>query len=109
MAHTSNPSYLGGRDQEDRGLRPAQANSLWDPPISKNNQSKIVWRFDSSSRVPALQGLEFKPQSPPLQKKMSHKKESRDALRANTGRVCPWATIPASLTKMQSSGLTLDL
>jgi hypothetical protein len=34
VAHTYNPSYLGGRDQEDRGLRPGQVNSLRNP-ISK--------------------------------------------------------------------------
>jgi hypothetical protein len=27
VAHTCNPSYLGGRDQDDYGLRPAQMNS----------------------------------------------------------------------------------
>jgi hypothetical protein len=27
LAHAYNPSYSGGKDQEDRGLRPAQANS----------------------------------------------------------------------------------
>jgi hypothetical protein len=27
VAHTCNPSYSGGRDQEDHGLKPAQANS----------------------------------------------------------------------------------
>jgi hypothetical protein len=27
MAHASNPSYSGGRDQEDLSLKPAQANS----------------------------------------------------------------------------------
>jgi hypothetical protein len=26
MAHIHNPSYSGGRDQEDQGLKPAQAN-----------------------------------------------------------------------------------
>jgi hypothetical protein len=34
VAHASNPSYSGGRDQEDRGLKPAWAKSLQDP-ISK--------------------------------------------------------------------------
>jgi hypothetical protein len=29
-SHTCNPIYPGGRDQEDRGLRPAQANSSGD-------------------------------------------------------------------------------
>jgi hypothetical protein len=33
--HACNPSYSEGRDQEDRGSRPAQENSLRDP-ISKN-------------------------------------------------------------------------
>jgi hypothetical protein len=28
VVHTCNPSYSGGRDQEDQGLKPAQANSL---------------------------------------------------------------------------------
>jgi hypothetical protein len=27
VAHACNPSYSGGRDQEDQGLNPAQANS----------------------------------------------------------------------------------
>jgi hypothetical protein len=34
VAYTCNPNYLGGRDQEDRGWKPAWAKSLWDP-ISK--------------------------------------------------------------------------
>jgi hypothetical protein len=28
LSHACNPSYSGGIDQEDRGLKPAQANSL---------------------------------------------------------------------------------
>jgi hypothetical protein len=39
LAHTYNPSYSGGRDQEDRGSNPAQANSSQDP-ISKQNHHK---------------------------------------------------------------------
>jgi hypothetical protein len=39
MAHTHNPSYSGGRDQEDRGSKPAWANSSPDP-ISKNPSQK---------------------------------------------------------------------
>jgi hypothetical protein len=34
VAHACNPSYSGGRDQEDCGLKPPGANSLRDP-ISK--------------------------------------------------------------------------
>jgi hypothetical protein len=39
VAHACNPSYSGGRDQEDRGSKPARANSLRDP-ISKNPKTK---------------------------------------------------------------------
>jgi hypothetical protein len=28
VVHACNPSYSGGRDQEDHGLKPAQGNSL---------------------------------------------------------------------------------
>jgi hypothetical protein len=31
MAHACNPSYLGGRDEEDLSSKAAQANSLQDP------------------------------------------------------------------------------
>jgi hypothetical protein len=31
VAHTYNPGYSGGRDQEDHGLKPARANSSQDP------------------------------------------------------------------------------
>jgi hypothetical protein len=63
VGHTYNPSYLEGWHWEDRGLRPAQANSL--RPHLQNNQSKMDWRCGSSSRVPALQvrSPEFKFQS----------------------------------------------
>jgi hypothetical protein len=61
MAHAYNPSYSGGRDQEDLGLKPTQANSLWDP-ISKIASTKKGWWSDPSGRVPAEQvwGPEFK-------------------------------------------------
>jgi hypothetical protein len=42
VAHTCNPSYSGGSDQEDRGPKSAQANSSWDP-ISKIPNTKQVW------------------------------------------------------------------
>jgi hypothetical protein len=51
----SNPSYSGGRDQEDLGLKPAQANSLRDP-ISKNNHK------NGAGGMPQPAGPEFKPQ-----------------------------------------------
>jgi hypothetical protein len=40
VAHTCNPSYSGGRDQEDLGSKPAQANSPWDPISKKKKKSQ---------------------------------------------------------------------
>jgi hypothetical protein len=31
VAHTYNPSFSGGRDQEDRGSKPAQTNTSMSP------------------------------------------------------------------------------
>jgi hypothetical protein len=39
VAHTYNPSYSEDRDQEDLGLKPAQANS-WQDPILGNPSQK---------------------------------------------------------------------
>jgi hypothetical protein len=46
VAHTCNSSYLGSWDQEDRGLRPAQANSSQDSHLqNKLEQNGLVVRF----------------------------------------------------------------
>jgi hypothetical protein len=44
VAHACNPSYSEGRDLEDQGSKPAQANSLQDP-ISKISHKKelVEW------------------------------------------------------------------
>jgi hypothetical protein len=39
VAHAYNPSYSGGRDQENHGSKSAQANSLKNP-ISKEKSSQ---------------------------------------------------------------------
>jgi hypothetical protein len=56
VAQACNPSYLGGRDQGDRSLEPAWANSsrdpIWKNPITKN------W----AGGVAQGEGSEFKPQ-----------------------------------------------
>jgi hypothetical protein len=39
VAHSCNPSYSGGRDQDDHSSKSAQANSSWSP-ISKKYLSK---------------------------------------------------------------------
>jgi hypothetical protein len=45
VVHTYNPSYSGGRDQEDCGSKPAHANSSWDHilkiPITKRASGVI--------------------------------------------------------------------
>jgi hypothetical protein len=40
VAHTSNPSYSGGRDQEDHGSKLARANSSTRPYFEKNLHKK---------------------------------------------------------------------
>jgi hypothetical protein len=40
VAHACNPSYSGGRDQEDRGLKPAQANTLETLHLKKTYHKK---------------------------------------------------------------------
>jgi hypothetical protein len=52
VAHTYNPSYSGGRDQEDCSLKPALANSSQDPILKILNIKKGWWK-DSSGRAPA--------------------------------------------------------
>jgi hypothetical protein len=42
VSHAYNPSYSGGRNQEDHGFRPAQVSDLQDP-IS-NNKSEVQWQ-----------------------------------------------------------------
>jgi hypothetical protein len=54
MGHACNPSYSGGRDQENHGLKPARASSSWDP-ILKNHHKK------RAGGVAQGEGPEFKP------------------------------------------------
>jgi hypothetical protein len=66
LAHTCNPSYSGGRDQEDQGLKPARANTsqdcMWKKPFTK----KGWW---SGSRL----NPEFKPSITKKKKKRKRK------------------------------------
>jgi hypothetical protein len=43
VAHACNPSYSGGRDLEDQGSKPTQADSLWDPILKKPFTKKGWW------------------------------------------------------------------
>jgi hypothetical protein len=60
VAHTCNPSYSGGRDQEDQGLKPAHANSLRDCISKKKKKKKIIKK--RAGGVAQREGPEFKPQ-----------------------------------------------
>jgi hypothetical protein len=57
VAHACNPSYSSGRDQEDCGLKPAQANSLQDPILRGKKKSQ-----NRAGGVTQGVGPEFKPQ-----------------------------------------------
>jgi hypothetical protein len=56
VAHTYNPSYLGGRDQENRGLKPAPGNSSQDPISKMPNTSRFLSCVDyrPNTNVPIL-------------------------------------------------------
>jgi hypothetical protein len=54
VAHTYNPSYSGGRDQEDCSLIPAHANSSQEPsskkiPSQKKGDGRVVQGVGLSS------------------------------------------------------------
>jgi hypothetical protein len=55
VAYTCNPSYSGGRDQEDCGSKPAWENSLQDPILKKTHHKN---RADGMAQG---EGPEFKP------------------------------------------------
>jgi hypothetical protein len=65
VTHTCNPSYSGGRDQEDRSSKPIWANSMRDP-ISKNSITKN-W----AGGVAQGEGPQVKPQNHTKKKKNS--------------------------------------
>jgi hypothetical protein len=54
VVHACNPSYLGDRDQEDYGLKPALANSSTRPHLRKK-------KVAGAGRVAQGEGPEFKP------------------------------------------------
>jgi hypothetical protein len=51
MAYACNPSYSGGRDQEDHGLKPAQANSSQYPILKIPNTKKKKKRTGGVAQV----------------------------------------------------------
>jgi hypothetical protein len=99
LAHDCNPSYSGGRDQEDCGSKPAGANSLGDP-ISKIPNTK------RSGGVAQGVGPEFKP--------WYHKKKRRKCTWVNTHTYMPKKKLEGSPSKCYKlmwfgCGITTDL
>jgi hypothetical protein len=75
VAHACNPSFSGDRDQEDRGSKPAQANSLLlRPYLKKNPSQKKSWRSIEPEPV-------FKPQLWKKRKKKERKKKKMEKMR----------------------------
>jgi hypothetical protein len=70
VAHAYNPSYSGGRDQEDLGLKPAQAK-FRSPYLEKNPLQK------RAGGVVRGVGPEFKPQYSKKKKEKSKNKTLR--------------------------------
>jgi hypothetical protein len=70
VAYASNPSYTGGREQEDRDLKPAQANSSRDPYLKKTLHK------NRAGEVAQREGPEFKPQYCKKEKKYENKMET---------------------------------
>jgi hypothetical protein len=57
VTQACNPNYSGGRNQEDHGSKPAQANSSFDPILKKTHHKRRLVEL-----VAQGVGSEFKPQ-----------------------------------------------
>jgi hypothetical protein len=53
--HACNPSYLGGRDQEDCSSKPAWVNSLRDSYLEKTHHKKRAGRMAQGSNLSTAQ------------------------------------------------------
>jgi hypothetical protein len=72
VAHTYNPSYSGGRDKEDHGLKPVWTNSSQDLISKIPNRKKV-------GEVTQGIGFEFKP--------WYHKKKKKKKKPTNTNKI----------------------
>jgi hypothetical protein len=65
VAHACNPSYSGGRVQEDHGSETAQANSSWIPILKKYPTQKRAGVVAQVVRVVIMRALSSNPRFPP--------------------------------------------
>jgi hypothetical protein len=56
QAHACNPNYLGGRNQENQGSKPDQANSSWDPVLRIPITKKGWWVAQVVAHQPSKYG-----------------------------------------------------
>jgi hypothetical protein len=76
VANIYNPSYLGGWDQEDHGMRPAR-QIVWETPMSKMEQKWIGGMAQAAECLPSKYGpLSSKPILPKQNK--TKQKSKRD-------------------------------
>jgi hypothetical protein len=73
VVHACNPSYSGGRDQEDCGLKPARANSLQDPILKNPSQKQNKTKQKNRKKIGLVEWLKVKAlsSSPSTAKKTS--------------------------------------
>jgi hypothetical protein len=91
VAHVCNPSYSGGRDQEDRGSRPAQANSLQDPISKIPNKTRAGRVAQVRKRLPSMHEALSSNLIPPKRKKKKKDERPGDLASKMTQEVClPW-------------------
>jgi hypothetical protein len=79
--YACNPTYSGGRHQEDHGLKPARTNSSQDPILKKPIMEKGWW---SSSRY-----------RPWVQAPVLKKKNNGDRGMVQVASVRPWVLTPS--------------
>jgi hypothetical protein len=58
VAHNCNPSYEGGRDQEDRSLKPAQADTSVRPYLEKTLYKNRAAKDQKSYVLPHMWTLD---------------------------------------------------
>jgi hypothetical protein len=69
VAHAYNPSYSGGRDQEDHGSKPAQTNISQDSISIIATQKRAGAVAQVVEHLPSkCEALEFKPNTSPPKK-----------------------------------------
>jgi hypothetical protein len=85
VAHSYNPSYLEGRDQEDCGSKSAQANSLPLRPYLRKNHPK-----NRAGGMAQGAGPEFNPCAAKKRKKSIHWITCGPGCQSIVGRALNW-------------------